>query len=372
MSRDVLKRHLSMHPRYAPQSDLASDSERHLLPRARQACRECARSKLRCNGGNPCERCRKRRCSCVYNQRTCEKSTSEQAIGSGRATSNPVAEERSMDPNLGFVVMDEMPIQPGSSDWATENPTSSWPLDDHPTPSAFDMGGLLFNPSLSLLDWDTIATSFDVYDLDSLQTGKEPRESGAGNVEDAQATLNSTQRHNSMASTSETTMEQTDQNVSCSDSTPSSADSWFMKWTPGTNENLVSFPDMSNVQPEILEYEDFGHVDAFDQRTYDDLNVYLGRCTLGQTFRAFQHSVLPPIEVMNCFVQLYFEKFHPSFPLLHKPSFNTSTKPSILALAVAATGCRHSKAPSAENCAIALQELLRRAIKTTVSSLYMP
>jgi len=90
------------------------------------------------------------------------------------------------------------------------------------------MGGLLFNPSLSLLDWDTIATSFDVYDLDSLQTGKEPRESGAGNVEDAQATLNSTQHHTSnsmdvrmhlVASTSETTMEQR------------------------TNENLVSFPD---------------------------------------------------------------------------------------------------------------------------------
>ncbi|KAE9378581.1 hypothetical protein N431DRAFT_307310, partial [Stipitochalara longipes BDJ] len=84
-------------------------------------------------------------------------------------------------------------------------------------------------------------------------------------------------------------------------------------------------------------------------------------------FRPFQKSTLPSFEAFNCFIQLYFEYLQPIFPLLHQPTFNPSTSPWVLVLAVATIGCRYSKASSSKQCAIALNELLRRAIMVTVS-----
>ncbi|KAH8660856.1 fungal-specific transcription factor domain-containing protein, partial [Tricladium varicosporioides] len=79
-------------------------------------------------------------------------------------------------------------------------------------------------------------------------------------------------------------------------------------------------------------------------------------------FRPITNAVLPPLQAMECFVQLYFEHFQPTFPLLHQATFDPSTTPWILVLAVAAIGCRYSMIPESGKCANALQELVRRAI----------
>jgi hypothetical protein len=142
----------------------------------------------------------------------------------------------------------------------------------------------------------------------------------------------------------------------------------FLEWHPRRNENVVTFPDMSLTSSSILEAEDFGHVDPLEEHKYDEIDKLL-RDSNGGTFRPYQFAVMPPIHVVNCFIQLYFEKFHPEFPLLHRPTFQTSTQPVLLILAVAATGCRFSKAPNSRSCHLALQELLRRAIKIIVRNL---
>lgn len=63
---------------------------------------------------------------------------------------------------------------------------------------------------------------------------------------------------------------------------------------------------------------------------------------------------------MNVFVQLYFEHFHPIFPMLHQPSFGKGAPRPLLTLAVATIGARYSKLEGANQCALAMTELLRR------------
>ncbi|ORY86402.1 fungal-specific transcription factor domain-domain-containing protein [Protomyces lactucae-debilis] len=50
---------------------------------------------------------------------------------------------------------------------------------------------------------------------------------------------------------------------------------------------------------------------------------------------------LPSARLLNIFVQLYFEHFHPVMSLLHRPNFGASISPSITTLAVIAIGAQY-------------------------------
>ena len=127
---------------------------------------------------------------------------------------------------------------------------------------------------------------------------------------------------------------------------------------------------MSILSPDIIETEQFTHVESLSQSAYQE--IYLCMRTTGSEhsrYQNFKNPNLPPVEVLDCFIQLYFEYFHPAFPMLHKPTFNPHKTPWQLLLGLAAIGCQYSKAPNAEKYANALQELLRRALMDTVSAL---
>lgn len=129
----------------------------------------------------------------------------------------------------------------------------------------------------------------------------------------------------------------------------------------------LSFPDLGMVPVEIIEAESFDHVEPLSLHTYDEIKRCLKRCDVDQQhFHRFKTAILPPIEAFDCFVQLYFEHFHPIFPILHKPTFDPSKAPWQLVLAVATTGSRYSRLSAGGKCATALQELLRRAIANTI------
>ncbi|GAA5959485.1 hypothetical protein JCM3765_002342 [Sporobolomyces pararoseus] len=51
---------------------------------------------------------------------------------------------------------------------------------------------------------------------------------------------------------------------------------------------------------------------------------------------------VPRLELLELFVQLYFDKYHSLFPLLHKPTWDPNTAPSFLVLAVASVGARYA------------------------------
>ncbi|KAK7547094.1 hypothetical protein IWX49DRAFT_591311 [Phyllosticta citricarpa] len=66
--------------------------------------------------------------------------------------------------------------------------------------------------------------------------------------------------------------------------------------------------------------------------------------------------------LINRFVQLYFEYFHPVMPMLHKPSFNHTRMPWMLVLAVAAVGGEYAGLETCKAYVRKLWEYLRQAI----------
>jgi hypothetical protein len=147
---------------------------------------------------------------------------------------------------------------------------------------------------------------------------------------------------------------------------------WPNDWTPKKSDNIITFPDMSQISPDVLDVENFGHVEPLDARTYDEIHALLRRTSCGKipghSFPPFRTPHLPSREAFNCCVQLYFEYFHPIFPMLHKSTFRPAKAPWRLVLATAAIGCRYSRVPKLAQCANALQELLRRAVFDAVET----
>ncbi|GAA5899585.1 hypothetical protein JCM5296_006951 [Sporobolomyces johnsonii] len=51
---------------------------------------------------------------------------------------------------------------------------------------------------------------------------------------------------------------------------------------------------------------------------------------------------VPRLELLDLFVQLYFERYHALFPILHRGTWDPNTAPSFLVLAVASVGARYA------------------------------
>ncbi|BGP50450.1 hypothetical protein JCM10450v2_006369 [Rhodotorula kratochvilovae] len=71
---------------------------------------------------------------------------------------------------------------------------------------------------------------------------------------------------------------------------------------------------------------------------------------------------VPRLELLELFIQLYFDKYHALFPLVHKPTWDPNTAPSFLVLAVASVGARYAweRVVGASMHAHALLECARR------------
>lgn len=130
----------------------------------------------------------------------------------------------------------------------------------------------------------------------------------------------------------------------------------------------LSFPGFPHFSPDdidLLVSDDYCHVPEVSEMDYDAL------------IRLYHESIpasdsenkgnFPRREVINAFVQLYFEFFHPGFHLLHQATFQRDQKSSCLFLAVAAIGAQYSRVPCRGQCSLALLEVLRRALLNNVS-----
>jgi hypothetical protein len=144
------------------------------------------------------------------------------------------------------------------------------------------------------------------------------------------------------------------------------APSWPTEWNPVQSDNILSFPDLHETPVVVFEAENFAHTGRLSSARYKEILDCFVQSNQGQNLFVHSRNSFPSLEAMNCFIQLYFEYFQPVYPLLHQPSFDPTSSPYVLILAVAAIGCRYSKIPGSQKCAIALQELLRRAIMRSV------
>lgn len=144
---------------------------------------------------------------------------------------------------------------------------------------------------------------------------------------------------------------------------------WPIDWNPTKFDNVVHFPDMSCVEADILEAEDFAHVERMSMESYAEIMKLMERQARDEGhLQPLQNGNLASMHALDSFVQLYFEYFHPNLPILHQPTFDPSQTRWQLVLATAAVGRCYSKVQGAVQYAMGLQELLRRAIAEAVSS----
>jgi hypothetical protein len=84
------------------------------------------------------------------------------------------------------------------------------------------------------------------------------------------------------------------------------------------------------------------------------------------------HWLMPSIDdfpdpsTLSDFLDLYFEKYHPTFPVVHRPTVLKKDTPPTLLLAMAAVGATYAD-KEYQPLAVALSELARRIIQWLVS-----
>ena len=147
------------------------------------------------------------------------------------------------------------------------------------------------------------------------------------------------------------------------------------KITTITRDAPLVIPEMGGYDVNILDDEDRAHVEAVFDDSFQPLLDLAIKLQKAPFHPPFQRLVFPPAPVMNVFIQLYFEHFHPLLPVLHKPTFSPKTTHWLLLFVVASIGSRYSKLPDAEACSLAMFELGRRVcsymVSIVASSLYI-
>ena len=128
----------------------------------------------------------------------------------------------------------------------------------------------------------------------------------------------------------------------------------------------LSFPDMQPAS-HLVDQEDFAHVREVGPNVVDEVTKLATIMDTSPSFPRFRELRVPPTAVINAWVQLYFEHFHPVFPFLHKSSFGGPGTHWLLVFTVSAIGAQFSRLPHAQTCARAMHEMIRRQSSCLVS-----
>lgn len=129
----------------------------------------------------------------------------------------------------------------------------------------------------------------------------------------------------------------------------------------GDIDAQLSFPDMEHISTEEVDEENLAHVPEVSNTAVDQMAQLALTIETTSKFARFVEFRIPPASVINAWVQLYFEHFHPVFPFLHKPSFGTSDTHWLLIFAVSAIGAQFSGLPQSQACSRAINEMVRRS-----------
>jgi hypothetical protein len=131
---------------------------------------------------------------------------------------------------------------------------------------------------------------------------------------------------------------------------------------------VMSFAASDPADMDMLQLEDFGHVDPMTDTAYREIiNGIANACSVNKVGDMTRVVSVPSKDLLDCFIQLYFEYFHHVFPIIHRPTFSTATCHWAELFAIATIGCRYSKASVAARCIKALTQDLRIVLSYTVS-----
>ncbi|KAI1043541.1 hypothetical protein LB505_010133 [Fusarium chuoi] len=133
------------------------------------------------------------------------------------------------------------------------------------------------------------------------------------------------------------------------------------RYARAASQHLICFPNLLLSDVHIIVAENYYHVPALPEETYQIIRSFA--CSLRDTSsHSPEGHEFPDIDVLNSFMQLYFEFVNAQFPLLHRPTFKPSPKSWMLVLAVVAVGCCHSAIRNQHEFAVPLRDLLHKAL----------
>lgn len=128
-------------------------------------------------------------------------------------------------------------------------------------------------------------------------------------------------------------------------------------------------PTLENIHTHMTEYN---HPQIwFSEESYVALIDYL-KYTSGRDIPFSHTDSFPSLKELNEFAGLYFDRFHESFPLLHKASFLSSRDGCVLELAIAAIGACYVGTAYARKCSESLHELVNKLLEIATSSYCNP
>ncbi|KAG7407144.1 Zinc finger protein klf1 [Fusarium oxysporum f. sp. rapae] len=132
-----------------------------------------------------------------------------------------------------------------------------------------------------------------------------------------------------------------------------------------TSTETTSHPTVrDDVDLEPWRAEDYGHVPYITNEAYDIMTSTFKQLNSDNAYCIpFTNKHLPSLQHMQIYMQIYFEEYHPVFPLLHKATFSPTKDDWLLSLAVSSIGCLFSKTLQSREVYPIMQEFLRRAIR---------
>ncbi|KAH7113042.1 hypothetical protein EDB81DRAFT_893731 [Dactylonectria macrodidyma] len=397
---DSLARHHTAIHLHADKQDNESNSERQSKHRrVAHACKPCSTSKVRCNGERPCQRCHRHDHECFYEPFSKRKSSdgaSDKSSAKRHKNSHhsPLSPSTTVDQDSSYdtiQVINEMPAshlplpeahETGSSrpadPPAVEPVVASMPeLDMFQPDVPLEVGEILpgFDPTRSIsmpsfLFGDTLDSgSWLNYNLEaSLMPSLLQREP-------VFKTLNNFWLDSSLEFRPPQTIAPVSPPISNMD--PSAvAELYSRSHSPAIDKDAIEprqyhpisievdaqlvFPDFSQLSLEDVDQENLAHVDEVPDDVVEEVTRYALQMHDEPTYPGFVNLRIPPTPVLNAWVQLYFEFFHPVFPILHKSAFSASRTHWLLTFTVAAIGAHFSRLEDAHTCSNAMHELIRR------------
>ncbi|OJJ71613.1 hypothetical protein ASPBRDRAFT_195779 [Aspergillus brasiliensis CBS 101740] len=363
--------------------------------RVAQACKQCNLSKVRCDGQNPCQRCRKNSTDCVYQSPQKRKlataaATTHSQPKRHRGTATAQNWEPSLTPNQQGdggastqlsedVVLQPSPttnimtqLQPTSFTAHAQsmenaepcgigsNLTSQAPVATHNGTSALFATDAMGFESFLDIDIDANVLSDILEQTPPFQDGLNDMWLASAETESSYSLINTVPRipRPFTPLTPSAVAE-----IYSRSHSPESDEAMEPRRYHPTAINIdaqLSFPNMEGLSMEQVDEENFAHVNDVPATAVEEVFRMARIIERTPTFPPFTELKIPPLPVINSWVQLYFEHFHPVFPVLHKPSFCTPGTHWLLIFVVSAIGAQFSGLPNAQTCSRAMHELVRR------------
>ncbi|CAD0109139.1 unnamed protein product, partial [Aureobasidium uvarum] len=382
--KDTLQRHELIHQKDPGVSKL----------KGARACKECANSKVRCNGTMPCERCSMKVVDCVYPSAA----SPAQALDSPSSAVSDYASTPGTSENVQSSALESVTF-PRQLEQSLPYIGHSVPFPEQHITNATEPWGysshqeIASQPPLSIPgSLPTYAQGLLSHDNHTQQAALSPFEGSYAGTEgsfeipysspflrDRHASLDQLSRRPRLTPNLRSKTAILDSGGSSSRFTFASHQeeppfdrsdirgSFHRSFTPATSylsrRRRLNFPLSGDVLPTFQD-DSYTSFNMLSEQTYSSIHrSFMAVCTGLTAYQPpYGSSCFPSRNTLNALVKLYLDLFHPVMPILHHPTLDLNGSHWILSLAVVTIGSHMSDFEQSEEYAVCFDEFLRRAI----------